>query len=178
MKRPGKSTRSSSLEATVAVVVWLGAGGCLAATAGCDRIVPPALGTREGEPLLLGVERGSELQLGSLEASPLRVRLDTMTGESAYHSAWSLGSDLCLEVTPRSGAPVFIEGAPLSADYYHLGRVLFVTAGEEGQQRLWSFVEPITYRSITCPGRAAAATASPGAPPRAPAPTPARAADE
>jgi hypothetical protein len=136
-----------------------GAVVCLVGAAACDRSVPAALGTKTGQPLLVGLEEGSAVQLGSLESSPLRVRLDTTTGDSAYHSTWTLGAGTCLEVVPRTGAAVRVVGTPLAADYYHVGRVLFVVVGEEGRQELSSFVEPISYRTVPCPEVAAAVAA-------------------
>jgi len=143
-----------------------GAVGVLVA-AGCDRELPAALGTRTGQPLLLGLEEGSGIAVGSEESSPLRVRLDTATGESAYHSSWTLGAGTCIEVTPRSGAVVRAVGAPIVADYYHVGRVLFVAVGEEGRQELSTYVEPVSYRTVPCPEVAAPAAAQREAPPPA-----------
>jgi hypothetical protein len=149
----------------------LGAAACLVGAAACDSNVPAALGTRTGQPLLLGLEEGSGIAVGSEESSPLRVRLDTVTGESAYHSSWTLGAGTCLEVTPRSGALVRATGTPIVADYYHVGRVLFVAVGEEGRQELSTYVEPVSYRTVPCPEVASSAAApsggsSPVEPPR------------
>lgn len=140
----------------------LGAAACLVGAAACDSNAPAALGTKSGQPLLLGLEEGSEVHLGSRESSPLRVRLDTATGEAAYRSTWTLGAGTCLEITPRTGAVVRAAGSPISVDYYHLGRVLFVAVGEEGRQELSSFVEPVSYRTFACPEFAAVANAPGG----------------
>ena len=64
-----------------------------------------------------------------------------------------------MRITPRTGAAVRVVGTPLAADYYHVGRVLFVVVGEEGRQELSSFVEPISYRTVPCPEVAAALAA-------------------
>lgn len=136
--------------------------------AGCDRRPADGLGTSVGHPLLLGLEQGSELHVGSLEADPVRVRLDTVSGDATYHTNWTLGEGACLEVQPRTGPPVMVTGSPIAADYYHLGRLLVVSVGEEGQTQLASFIEPNAYRTVPCPAEPAAATAQAPAPARAP----------
>ncbi len=140
-----------------------GGATLLVGGAGCERQVPVALGTSVGHPLLVGLEQGSELQLGSVESSPLRVKIDTVSGESAYHTTWSIGAGVCLEVTPRSGAAVTIEGSPISAEYYHLGRVLLVSVGAEGRQQFSNFVEPVVFRTVPCALPAPAGTSGPQA---------------
>lgn len=114
----------------------------------------PGLGTSATDPLVVSLAPGgSELHLGAGVASgdPIRVRLDGDAANPAYRTNWTLGAGTCLRVVPRVGDPLIVTGAPLAADYYHLGRVLGVSIGAAPNQQFMGFGDPISWQTVPCP---------------------------
>ena len=128
-----------------------------AALAACETgtRVPEALGTSDGQPLVVSLR--DDLHVAAPGGDAFRVRLESTSGDTTYRTTWTLGTGTCLEVVPRAGAPVVVQGAPIVSDYYHVGRVLGVAVGPQGNQQFYSFVEPVSFRTIPCPTAAAAA---------------------
>lgn len=137
-------------------LTWMIAG--VVALAGCETgtAVPEALGTSDGQPLVVSLR--DDLRLAVPRAGDaFRVQLESSSGDTTYRTTWTLATGTCLRVVPRAGDTVVIQGAPIVSDYYHVGRVLGVAVGPQGNQQLYSFVEPISFQTIPCPTAAAAA---------------------
>ncbi len=125
----------------------------LVSIGGCEGgHVPDALGTSDGTPLVVSLRDDTLVQLSGRPAGePLRLHVESSSGDTTYRTNWALGTGSCLRVVPRAGEPVVIEGAPIVVDYYHVGRMLGVSVGPAGSAQLYSFIEPISYQTVPCP---------------------------
>lgn len=115
---------------------------------------PPGLGTSQVDPLVVSIApSGGDLRLGPAAASadPIRLHVEGNSADPSYRTNWTLGAGTCLRVVPRAGEAVVVTGAPLAADYYHLGRVLGVSIGTAPDQRFMAFGDPVLWETIPCP---------------------------
>ena len=125
------------------------------ALAGCPSPeTPPGLGTSAVDPLVVSIApTGSDLHVGPALGSvePIRLHVEGNSADPSYRTNWTLGAGTCLRVVPREGEPVVVTGAPLAADYYHLGRVLGVSIGAAPDQSFMAFGDPIQWATVPCP---------------------------
>ncbi len=84
-----------------------------------------------------------------LGTSSIPVRVNGAVADTTYHTRTTTASTDKLVVWPAGGGePVEFTSQPVVAEFYHLGRVLLVTEGPEGNQRYHNFFEPIRWSVV------------------------------
>jgi hypothetical protein len=87
---------------------------------------------------------------GTGGAGEIPVHITGASDDTTYHSTTTFGANSKVVVYPAGGgAHVEFTAQPLSAEYFHVGRVLIVTVGPEGPQReIHYFVDPIRWSAV------------------------------
>jgi hypothetical protein len=76
---------------------------------------------------------------------PLAVKETSNSADVTWRTEVEVGAGQTLTVVPLRGDAVVFSGAPLRADFYHVGRVLLVREGEGEATTLHNFLEPVRW---------------------------------
>ncbi|MBI2892616.1 MAG: hypothetical protein HYY06_03630 [Deltaproteobacteria bacterium] len=108
-----------------------------------------------------GVERyggESPLAIGELHVRhaaetggrlPLDVNVTTNGNDMAYKTTLTVGDRDKLVVRPAGGAPaVEFMTNPIQAEYFHVGHLLIVTTGPEGDKSFNYFNDPASWSTV------------------------------
>lgn len=113
--------------------------------AACD--APPANDSR-GTPLQ-PLEVAVRVQDAPGPPSPteqaLTIKETSNSADVTWRTEVKVGVGQSLTVVPSQGDPVVFRGTPLRAEFYHVGRVLLVTEGEEEAAVFHNFFEPVRW---------------------------------
>lgn len=116
----------------------------------CDAAPPDARGTF-GNALQLDVRvDGLSEELGQAQTmGGLPIRLEsTSPTDAGVHTDLTVGANQALVVVPSRGDPITYQGAPLRAEYHHLGRLLVVYQGTGDVLVIHNFVEPVRWYTV------------------------------
>lgn len=76
------------------------------------------------------------------------ISVPSTIADVSYKTTLTLGSNDRLTVWPSAGAPVVLAHHPISAQYFHMGRILVVEVGKDtDDHRFHHFVEPIRWET-------------------------------
>lgn len=78
----------------------------------------------------------------------LTSQITSNSADVTYKTTLSVGDQQKLVVQPRSGEAAEFTGRPLSAEYFHMGRLLVVAEGADAARKLHHFVEPVSWSTV------------------------------
>ncbi len=120
----------------------------------CDHPPPNDSRGTLGQPFEVSVRApnlAQELAPGLSTWGGLPIKETTNSADVTWRTEVKVGTGQRLTVVPSRGEPVVFSGAPLRADFYHVGRVLLVTEGEGDAVVLHNFLEPIHWYTTRAP---------------------------
>jgi hypothetical protein len=78
----------------------------------------------------------------------LTSQVTSNSADVTYKTTLSVADKQKLVVQPRAGEAVEFTDRPLSAEYFHVGRVLVVSEGADAARKMHHFVEPVSWSTV------------------------------
>lgn len=114
----------------------------LAVLLACDPASPDARGT-PGNALQVDL-RFDEVNDGR----PKQLQILGVGTDADVRTDLTVGDNQALVVVPSRGEPITYQGAPLRAEYHHVGRLLVVYQGTGDVLVVHNFVEPVRWYTV------------------------------